>query len=146
MPSFPNTVSIRRKIIFGSRFLFVLYLINLIDGKCLCPGRDKWPVTSKYESQRFCGKELNLWHSSDCDPNMKYSCTRDQVIPKEGYHCKFASRNHCAPVIPEGCDDSDTRSLYDVCMYGRACMREQFAERAMNLTYGKNPQKSKVYP
>jgi hypothetical protein len=129
---------------FGPLFLFALNCNNLTDGKCLCPGKQKWPV--KYEKQTFCGKELNRWHSSKCDPNMLYDCTRGQAEAKADYHCKNAQEKFCAPIVPEACDDSDTRSQYDVCMMDRSCIPEKFVARFMNLTYGKNPQKSKIYP
>jgi hypothetical protein len=144
MRTFPYTVFTWSTIILGSFFVGTLYCNSLTVAKCLCPGKNKWPV--KYEQQEFCGKELNLWHSSKCDPNMSFACTRDQAEATEDYNCTEARHQFCGPVIPEGCDDSKRRSLYDVCMRGRACMQERFAERAMNLTYGKNPQKSKKYP
>jgi hypothetical protein len=138
-------VSIRSAIVLGQIFLYVLQWNVFIDGKCLCPGKEKWPVI--YEKQRFCGKELNLWHSPPvCKPEVSYSCTRDQVEATVSFDCKDGRHNFCGPVLPEGCDDSDTRSLYNVCMRGRTCKQEQFAERGMELTYGKNPQKSKNFP
>jgi hypothetical protein len=139
----PYTVSIGSAIMAGL-FLFAVYCHNLTDGKCLCPGKQKWPV--KYEKQTFCGKELNLWHSSNCDPNMLYDCTRDQVEAKAAFHCKNAFRHFCAPLVPEACDHADSRSAYDNCMVGRSCIPETYVDRFMNLTYGKNPQKSKKYP
>jgi hypothetical protein len=144
MRTFPYTVSIGSANMFGPLFLFALYCNYLIDGKCLCPGKQKWPV--KYDHQTFCGKELNLWHSSKCDPNMLYDCTRDQAEATAAYHCNNAQNHFCAPIIPEGCAFTETRSLYDVCMRDRSCIQEQFVARFMNLTYGKNPQKSKKYP
>jgi hypothetical protein len=126
-----------------SRFLLLAYLVTGVrveTKECLCPPKENWPVP--YNSQTFCGKELmKLSPKSDCQPEMKYLCKRQQVIAIEKYDCKHGQENHCSPKLEEDCPFQDEKQIFETCMTGRICVNKLWADASMKAIY-KNSWKS----
>jgi hypothetical protein len=120
------------------RFLLLAYLLTGVrveTKECLCPQKDNWPVP--YNSQMFCGKELMMLSpNSECQPEQKYFCKRQQIIAIEKYHCEEARFNYCSPKLERHCPFQDEKRIFENCMTGRACVIKLWADANMKATYG----------
>jgi hypothetical protein len=122
------------------RFLLLAYLVTGVrveTKECLCPQKGSWPVP--YNSQMFCGKELMILSpNSECQPEQKYFCERQQIIATGDYDCEEARYKFCSPKLERHCPypNPEDKRLFETCMKERACMRPKFADANMKATYG----------